>query len=263
MEYSQLCEMGRSTTRDFPVVVEVYMGLGSSNNTILVDKCHSLQNLTVTVQVTEDLITQGNNGFSLQLNCYPQTNPQSTHSGKPLNWAQYVIAVVNNSVEWGIQYWSTPKGFGFSPSGNYSAFASAPSNQVPKGSVMKIALTTDHNGNVTKAAFSITNPAGNYTFDFPSSALIAIYGFQVDLVGPPSGTHSCKFTSASGFLTYSVSSGTLAIQSTNTCGGSQPGTAETSNVVYYPVLPSSPAQTVGQEFGLAVHSPPVPPLTGH
>ena len=38
------------------------MGLGSSNNTILIDKCHSLHNLTVTVQVTEDLITQGNNG---------------------------------------------------------------------------------------------------------------------------------------------------------------------------------------------------------
>lgn len=241
------------------------MGLGSSNNTILVDKCNSLQNLNVSMQVTEDLITLGNNGFSLQLNCYPQTNPQSAHSGKPLNWAQYVIAVVNNSVEWGIQYWSAVKvppgtpGFGFSPSANYSAFASATSNQVPKGSAMKIALATDHNGNVTKAAFSITNPEGNYTFTFPSNALIAIYGFQVNLVGPPSGTHTCKFTSASGFLTYSVSSGTLAVQNTNTCGGPQPVTGETSNAVYYPILPSS-GQTVGQEFGLAVHSPPPPIL---
>jgi hypothetical protein len=245
------------------VVVEGYMGLGSSNNTILVDKCQSLHSLTVTLQATEDLITQGNNGFSLQLNCYPQTNPQSTHSGKPLNWAQYVIAIDNNSVEWGIQYWSTVKGFGFSPSGNYSSFASAPSNQVPKDSVMKIALITDHNGNVTKAEFSVTKPKGNHTFTFPSNALIAIYGFQVDLVGPPSGTHSCKFTSAAGFLTYTVSSGNLAIQTTNTCGGSQPGTAETSNVAYTPVLPSTPAKTVGQEFALPVHSPPVPPLNKH
>jgi hypothetical protein len=241
------------------------MGLGSSNNTILVDKCHNLQNLTLSVQLLQDWVTLGKNGFSLQLNCYPQTSPQSTHSGKPLNWAQYVIAVENNSVQWGIQYFSAVRvppgtpGFGFSPSPNYVAFASAPSNQLPKDCAIKIALTTDHNGLVTKAAFSTTDPAGNYTFTFPSSALIGIYGFQVDLVGPPSGTHSCKFTSASGFLTYSVSPGTLAVQSTNTCGGSQPGTAETSNVVYYPVLPSS-GQTVGQEFGLAVHSPPVPPL---
>jgi hypothetical protein len=233
------------------------MGLGSSNNSILFDKCNSLQNLTLSVQVTEDLITQGNNGFSLQLNCYPQ--PKSTHLGKPLFWAQYVIAVVNDSVEWGIQYWSTVKGEGYSPSGNYSSIASAPSNQLLKGAEMKIALSTDAKGNVTKAAFSITNPAGNYTFDFPSSALIAIYGFQVNLVGPPSGTHTCKFTSAAGFLTYTVSPGTLAVQSSNTCGGSQIPTGETSNAVYYPVLPSS-GQTVGQEFGLAVHSPPVPPL---
>ena len=89
------------------------MPLSSSNNAILVDSCKSLQNLTVTLQVTLDLITAGNNGFSLQLNCYPQTNPQATYRGKPLNWFQYVIAVENNSVQWGIQYWSEDKGFRF------------------------------------------------------------------------------------------------------------------------------------------------------
>jgi hypothetical protein len=188
------------------------------------------------VQVTQDLITLGNNGFSLQLNCYPQTNPQATYRGKPLNWFQYVIAVVNNSVEWGIQYWSAVKGFGFSPSPNYVSFGAATSNQVPAGSVMKIALETDHNGTVTKAKFSITD----------SERKVSSY--------------TCKFTSASGFLTYSVSSGTLAVQTTNTCGGSQPGTGETSNVVYFPVLPNIPANPVGQEFGLPVHSPPPPKL---
>lgn len=236
------------------------MALGSSNNSVLVDGCNNLQNLTLSVQLEQALITEGNNGFSLQLNSYPQTKPPSIHSGKPLYWAQYVIAVVNNSLEWGIQYWSQPKGFGFSPAANYSSFASAPSNQLAKNATLKIALTTDKNGLVTQATFSSTNPDGSYTFDFPSDALIGIYGFQVDLVGPPSGTHSCKFSTASGFLTYTVSSGTLSVQSTNTCGGSQPGTGETSNVVYYPVLPSTPAKIVGQEFGLAVKSPPVPPL---
>ena len=82
---------------------------------ILFDKCNSLHNLNVSMQVTEDLITRGNNGFSLQLNCYPQINPQSTHSGKPLNWAQYVIAVYSDSVRAGIQYFSYPIGSGFSP----------------------------------------------------------------------------------------------------------------------------------------------------
>jgi hypothetical protein len=212
------------------------MGLGSSNNAVLVSSCKSLQNLTVNLWVTEDLITLGNSGFSLQLNCYPQTNPQSTYDGKPLNWIQYVIAVENNSVEWGIQYWSESKGFGFSPSPNYVSFGSAPSNQVPAGSVMRIALLTDSSDNVTHATFSITDPKGkvsSHTFAFPSNALCAIYGFQVDLVGPPSGTHTCNFTSGAGTLTYAVGpSGTLAVQSTNTCGGSQPPTGETSNSKY-------------------------------
>ncbi len=222
------------------------MSLSSSNNAILVDNCKSLQNLTVTLHVTLDLVTSGNNGFSLQLNCYPQTNPQATYSGKPLNWFQYVIAVENNSVQWGIQYWSEVKGFGFSPANNYSSFASAASNQVPAGSVMRIALHTDANGNVTSATFSLTDPAGqvsSYTFTFPSDCLCAIYGFQVDLVGPPSGTHTCTFTSGLGVLTYWVSTGTLTEQSTNTCGGSQPGTGETSNVLYGDFVPPS-----GQEI---------------
>jgi len=221
------------------------MPLSSSNNLVLVDSCKSLQNLTVTLHVTLDLVTSGNNGFTLQLNCYPQTNPQATYRDKPLNWFQYVIAVENNSVQWGIQYWSEVTGYGFSPSPNYVSFASATSNQVPAGSVMRIALATEPNGNVTSVTFSITDPAGarsNHTFTFPSDCLCAIYGFQVDLVGPPSGTHTCTFTSGLGVLTYWVSSGTLAVQNTNTCGGSQPGTGETSNVLYGDVVPASGQQ---------------------
>jgi hypothetical protein len=89
--------------------------------------------------------------------------------------------------------------------------------------------------------------------------LITVYGFQVNLAGPPTGTHSCRFSTAAGFLTYSVSSGTLAAQNASTCGGPQIPTAETSNAFYGQVLPTS-GKTVGQEFLLAVHSPPVPKL---
>src|SRR5580658_7334060 len=111
----------------------------SSNNIVLIDNCKSLQNLTVTLQVTHDLITLGNNGFTLQLNCYPQTNPQASYGGVPLKWFQYVIAVDNNSLGWGIQYWSEVKGKGYNPANSYSSFGSASSNQIPRGSVMRIA----------------------------------------------------------------------------------------------------------------------------
>jgi hypothetical protein len=216
----------------------------SNSNVVLFNNCKSLHNLTVALALNRDLITLGNNGFSLQLNCYPQTKPQATYRGNPMYWFQYEIAVRSNQVQWAIQYWSWAqggfgvigvKGLGFSPPNNWSPIRSASSNQVPAGSVMQISLKTDHNGNVHAAAFSITDPTGkvsSYKFPFPSDALCAIYGFQVNLVGPPSGTHSCHFTSGVGMLTYSVSSGELAVQNTNTCGGPQTLTAEKSNAVY-------------------------------
>jgi hypothetical protein len=54
------------------------MPLGSSNNSILFASCESLRNPIVTFHVALDMITEGNNGFSLQMNCYPQTKPQAT-----------------------------------------------------------------------------------------------------------------------------------------------------------------------------------------
>jgi hypothetical protein len=38
--------------------------LGSSNNAILVNNCQNLENLHVTLLVTEDLVTLGNTGES-------------------------------------------------------------------------------------------------------------------------------------------------------------------------------------------------------
>jgi hypothetical protein len=216
--------------------------LSSSDNAVLFDDCKSLQHLTVTLKVTQDLVTLGNNGFSFQVNCYPQTKPQAVYQGVPLKWIQYVIAVENNSAQWGIQCWPTVKGKGFDPPGNYSSFGSVSSNQVLKHSLMSIALATDSSGNVTSATFSITDPAGKVSkrkYDFPPDAFFAIYGFQLDLVGPPSGTHACVFTSGAGTLTYAVSPGTLAVQSSNTCGGPQVSTAEESNALYGDVTPAS------------------------
>jgi hypothetical protein len=230
-----------------------------SNNAVLVNGCQSLQNLTVTLDVTKDLITLGNTGFSLQLNSYPQ--PTSFSQGKPLDWFQYLIVIANNSAAWQIQYWSTvspgysptqpwPPGYTPNPPNTtpwlpvlpgdpkFGVFGSAPLNQVPAGSEMKIALATDSNGNVTGATFSITDPSGqvsSYLFPFPSYALYPIYGFQADLVSPPGG--SATFKSGAGKLTYSVSPGTLTLQDATTgCGRPQPGTAETSNAVYCDVF---------------------------
>jgi hypothetical protein len=239
--------------------------LSSSNNSILVDACANLQNLSVSLTVTQDLVTVGDTGFSLQLNAYPQTT--SSIQGQTLNWLQYIIYVggpINNNLGWEIQYWSVgaqpygpnqpwPPGYTPNPPNStpwlpalpndfqVQSFGDANANRIPAGSVMTIQLATNSAGAVTGATFSVTDPQGKVStapFTFPTNAVFPIYGFQVDLVGPGGGA-SCNLISGAGTLQYSVSSGTLTVQTTNTCGGPQPGTAETSNAAYGAVAPPS------------------------
>ncbi|HWA93207.1 MAG TPA: hypothetical protein VG844_01300 [Terracidiphilus sp.] len=269
-----------------------FAGSGS-NNSILVNGCKNLENLTVTLQVTEDLITVGDKGFSLQLNSYPQptaitpnSTPETTFPGKvvgQLNWFQYLIIVANKHVSFEIQYWASAKSFqtggpggnppeirwppGYTPNPadtspwlpvfphtaiSGTVVGSRSSNKVLAGSRIAIKLATDSNGNVTGATFSITDPNGSVhsvstqpwqhyagQSEPANYALFPIYGFQADVVSAPGLT--CTFSSGAGTLTYSVSPGALSVQSSNTCGGSQPGTAETSNTVYDQVTPASGA----------------------
>jgi hypothetical protein len=269
--------------------------LSGFNNANLIDNCQNLFNLTVQLQVTEDLVTLGDTGFSLQLNCYPQigsTTPNSTPQtgGGSLTWFQYVLIVANNQISFEIQYWATgthsyqtggpggnppeirwPPGYTPNPTNTSpwlpvfpnvavtgTVVGSTSSNHIPAGSVLTIQLATDASGNVTGAKFSFTDPSGNVQTgstqpwqqyagqsEPANYALYPIYGFQVDLVSPPSS--ACTFTSGAGTLTYSVSSGALSVQTVNTCGGSQPGTGENSNIVYQGVSPAS-GSTVSQSF---------------
>jgi hypothetical protein len=233
------------------------MVYGPNNNAVLVNGCNSLENLTVTLKVTVGLIAAGNTGFSLQLNCYPLS--YSTNKGVPLEWAQYVLAVAKDTV-WGqIQYWSYPKshGFGGATSSVQLGGGKGPPNSVPQGTVMEIAVVTDPKlrNAVTKVTFSITFPSAktiSLPLTLPATALCAIYGFQVDVVAPPSGPPA-NFTSGAGNLTYAVSpSGTLAVAAvTPPCPNDHTGnflvTSEQSNATYSAVSPPS-GSTVSQNL---------------
>lgn len=272
--------------------------LAGANNAVLINNCQNLSNVTVQVQVTEDLITLEDTGFSVQLNCYPQIGaitPNSTQGTTfpgqvvgQLEWFQYVLIITNNSASFEIQYWAHAKSFqDAGPGGNppeirwppgytpnplntspwlpvfpgtavTGSVGSVSSNRIPAGSVITIALATDSTGNVTGATFSIADPNGNVQSgstkpwsDYAGQTepanygLFPIYGFQLDMSSAPG--LPVMFTSGAGALTYSVSSGALSVQTTNTCGGIQPGTAENSNIVYQAVTPAS-GSTLTQSF---------------
>src|SRR5580704_8971130 len=196
--------------------------LSGNNNVVLVSQCGNLQGLTVTFQVTEDMVTVGNAGFGLQVNCFPQ--PGLVVQGQTLNWFQYGLVIQNGNVGWFVEYWDTNNALGAPwPSGytpnppntqpalpvipsdlGYTTFASVSSSQILAGSILQIQLITDNNGNVTQANFNYTDPGGTLkpaNFPLPSNGLFPIYGFQPVVVGPFGGAPT-SFTSGGGTLTY-------------------------------------------------------------
>jgi hypothetical protein len=239
--------------------------LSGFTNTVLVSQCNNLQGLTVTLDVTEDLVTVGNQGFGLQLNCFPQAG--QVIQGQTLNWFQYVIIIGGKNdglpgndqkVGWAVEYWNTigpsswPSGYTPNPANTSPqrpvipndsgvvSFGNVPLNQVLAGSTLQVQLTTDASG-VTAAIFNYTDPGGNLstdTYSLPSDGVFPIYGVQPVLVGPYDGAPT-SFSSGAGTLTCSVSSGSLGVETTSCGGYGEPGTAEDSNSIYGAVTPAA------------------------
>jgi hypothetical protein len=249
--------------------------LSGNDNVVLVSGCNNLQGLTVTLQVTEDLVTVGSTGFGLQLNCFPQGG--QTDQSETLNWFQYGFIVQNAQINWLLpEYWDTgnftnsgpvPWPTGYTPNppgtvtdlpvipndGGYSALTGASSNQILAGSILEIALATDANGNITDVTGKYTDPNGNVSpanYSFASNAAFSIYGFQVVVVGPIGGAPT-SFSSGAGTLTYSLATGSLSVEAggTTCSGASEPGTAENSNSIYGGVTPAT-GSTVTQSLAV-------------
>jgi hypothetical protein len=177
------------------------MPYANYNNAILIDNCNILQNVKVTLKVTEDLATVDGGGFSLQLNAYPppfQQNQgfeltQQQVGDLALTWFQYLISVQNGNLYYQIQYWANnafgyndniepwPPGYTPDPPGTTpwlpvlpgdpisAQFGSAPGNKILRGSEMQIHLWPHDGGQVASVDFSVTDPSGNLSlasFDF-------------------------------------------------------------------------------------------------
>ena len=230
--------------------------LSSANNSILINNCANLPNLSVSLFVSQDLVTYQDVGFSLQLNSYPP--PGQLSQGQTLNWFQYIIYVLNGQLDYAIQYWSIGAPSSWPPGTHvpgttpwlpvfpspFTQFGSAPSSRIPRGSTLAIKLTTDSSGNVVNALFSVTTASGQVSsanFPFPQGAQYPICAFEVNVVGP-GGSSNSIFISGAGLLTYSVSPGTMSVQNGGpgaACGEVSDGTGEGSNIVYGAVTPSS------------------------
>ncbi|HTW48910.1 MAG TPA: hypothetical protein VMD92_13240 [Acidobacteriaceae bacterium] len=243
------------------------MPYASNNNAILIDNCNNLQNLTVLLEVTEDLATTNNGGWSLQLNCYAP--PGQYCQTSQVNVLQYIVIVQGGILQYYIQYWAYgtstwPSGYNPQPGtspwlpcwahdyGIAPTFATGLSGDtLPRESTLQIALATNSDGGVTTATFTYTDPDDNVpTGVWKAPAVLPICAFQLNFVGPPGGT--ANFTqgllNSRGIIYYTISSGELSVQSGgpgSACGEPGAGTAETSNMTYSDIN-GAPASTVTQ-----------------
>ncbi|MFI5351379.1 MAG: hypothetical protein ACHQZS_00310 [Candidatus Binatales bacterium] len=232
----------------------------SNGNILLGNNCQSLLGLTVSLHVTQDMLattsdgsdlngaTVPNGGFSLQLNATPPQGPSY-----PVYWLQYLIVIKGNRAYIFPQYWyprPAVQGEGVNEPPE-TTILSLPSNMIPAGWVLTIALTNDPvTGNVTGATFSITDNAGKTTsvpmvmptYSTPMNSslnntniLAPIKVLLVNVVGPPSYETS-TFSSGAGYITYGVSSGQLGLTLSSACGVET--TDEASNASYGMISPS-------------------------
>jgi hypothetical protein len=243
------------------------MPYASNNNAVLIDNCNNLKNLTVLLEITEDLATTNGGGWSLQLNAYAP--PGQYCQASQVNVFQYIVIVQNGILQYYIQYWAAgtstwPSGYNPQPGttpwlpcwahdyGTAPVFATGiHADTLPRESKLQIALGTNDDGGVKTATFTYTDPNDNaQTGVWKAPAVHPIVAFELNFVGAPGGT--ATFTqgilNSRGIIYYSISSGKLAVQSGgpgSACGEANAGTTETSNMSYSDIN-DAPGSTVTQ-----------------
>ena len=231
-------------------------GLGSNSNYILYSNCRSLLGVSVSICVTEDIVS--NIGFGFQLNAYSPKNQTSA-------WQQYLIAVLNAAeLTGGVDNWPV--------SGNNiinHSFSLCPlggANTIPAGYRLTISLQNDANGNITGATYVVVDRAG-ITQASVTTPLLSIPGvseadlapivaFELNLVGPDSG-QSATLSSGAGTITYSASNQrplTVVNQEPSSCTESGYITGETANS-FYGEMPAGPGSSLTQSFRVDTERP--------
>jgi hypothetical protein len=232
-------------------------GLKSNSNYVMVANCANLTDISLTVHVTEDIVTTDAFGFQLNA-CSPKgsyvgaqqycirLNPQST----------FLECVVNN--------WTSPTA---NDALIYQTFPfeTPPIVVLPAGSVLDISLQNDASGNITGAQYSAFDNNGKqigaHTFTLTElntmsgcevgpDDLAPIVCFMVVLVGWGGGA-STRLSSGAGSMTMTSSAKGFQVSDRfPPCIDFFNETLETANSAYG-LLPGSPNGSFTQTFNAA------------
>ncbi len=253
-------------------------GLGSNSNYFLYSDCNPVTGLSVTVEITKDIISDI--GFSIQLNCYSPQNANcvwqqyvmeiQTSDGSPLK----IFAIVDNWPSDSLsQSLNLPTGSDLINS-HGNLMLTLPGATLPAGYKFTISLEYDKDQNVNGARFLVVDNKGKATSKeivlesldvnhtnppkpITSTDLAPINAFELNLVGPVNGKNS-YLSAGAGTITYTASSPLTVLSKKPACCADQNVlTEEIANTVYGMLL-AGPSQTITQSFDTDISHPYTP-----
>jgi hypothetical protein len=224
------------------------LGLRGNSNYILSSNGNPLTGVSVTINVTQDIVCQsasfGTLGFSFQLNGLSPASASTTAQ-------QYFIGFTGSEIGCGVNNWAQPIILDGLP------LTAVPGPGIPSGYQLTIVLKTGSNGNVTEADYSVLDNDGKTTpgsiplmkYGATAAQLAPILAFELNLVGPYS-KENVVLSSGSGSIVYEASSPLTVTSYWPAWLGSVGGTDENANSIYG-VLRSGPSTVFSQPFTIS------------
>jgi hypothetical protein len=274
--WSSAATIPGNTGQDFVPVPEG--GLMGNSNYMIYSNCTPLQNLSVTIEITEEISfgsvtpSSATKGFSFQWNGY-------SPAGARCSWLQFNIGVdmsnpAQSTVIGAVEYWPSYIPNGSDLLNQHVPLKPIPGPTIPAGYKFKISLGCDDTGTVNSATFAVTDQHGNaqppqvlellkvqldgslatpqvdpqfLPGPVTQRDLAPVYAIELNLVAHDSGA-AMVLKSGAGTFTYSASNQLTATNYQPSCTSAQGVfTAENGNSVYG-ALPASPSSTLTQSF---------------
>ncbi len=234
-------------------------GLIGYSNYALADSCRQLAGVSVSIDVTQEIIAvptgspPANEGVAFQLNCY-------SPAGYSVGWQQYIFVVwwKTQDLRWWVNNWTTT-GDAVINAGTQLAVlptnVAAQYSTIPAGYRLGISLGNDARGNVTQATFTVENPDGvsvaHEVVDLlslvASGDLAPIVAVDFVIVGYANGQYTL-ISDGAGEIEYTATNSLTPSNTFPVCAETPWNTAESSNVTYGE-LDAAPSSRITQSFG--------------
>lgn len=228
-------------------------GLGSNSNYFLCN-CSNILDLTVTIDVTEDI--KGSDGFSFQANCFSPSGVDGIQ--------QYVITMdPQGTLFAAVDNWTWSSSSGLNQLiNNFTPIGSLSNATLPAGYTVTISLLNDNNGNITGASYNVNDDNGHsvasktiellqqdlYGSSNPvtSADLSPIVAVTMDFVDWANG-NATTLSSGAGTFVFTASTPMTVSNAEPPCVELDGGTLESSNSIYGQ-MPAGPGTSMTQSF---------------